>query len=90
MSSWDKFPSEDNPLGLYKFTSIHFELNKSLKRTDRETYSLLDWLGDCGGLLDALYVIGSVLAAPFASFALNNKLISTMVRQKPKTIKNHS
>ena len=57
-SAWDKFPTDDNPNGLYKFTSIHIDLEKTLIKINRETYSLLDWLGDCGGLFDGLLIIG--------------------------------
>ena len=39
---------------------------------NRQTYSLLDWLGDLGGLFDALYLIGYALIAPLANFALNS------------------
>ena len=40
---------------LYKYVS--WELNMSLDRVNwnRQTYSLLDWLGDLGGLADALF-----------------------------------
>ena len=37
---------------------------------NRQTYSLLDWLGDLGGLLDILLHIGHVLVLPIASFNL--------------------
>ena len=37
---------------------------------NRETYSLLDWLGDLGGLLDILLHIGNVIVAPLAAFNL--------------------
>ena len=37
---------------------------------NRQTYSLLDWLGDLGGLLDILLHIGHVMMLPIASFTL--------------------
>ena len=40
----------------------------------RQTYSFLDWLGDCGGLIDALALIGRLVASPFAAYALHKKL----------------
>ena len=49
---------------------------------NRQTYSLLDWLGDLGGLLDALYLIGYVLISPLATFAINSKLLSTLFRYR--------
>ena len=49
---------------------------------NRQTYSILDWLGDIGGLLDALYLIGFVFISPLASYAMNSKLLSTLFRYK--------
>ena len=70
-SSWVDYPTAENPYGKYKFTSAHFRLAlQSLRQINRQTYSLLDWLGDCGGLMDALFLIAEILVAPFASFAL--------------------
>ncbi len=39
--------------------SISYEFNLNLHRVDREVYNLLDWLGDVGGLRDALFMIGT-------------------------------
>ena len=47
---------------------------------NRQTYSLLDWLGDMGGLLDALYLIGMIVMSPFAEFALKTELLSSIFR----------
>lgn len=46
---------------------ITFELNLDLKVIDRQVYSVLDWLGDIGGLVEALFFIGStaLIAATF-------------------------
>ena len=49
-----------------------------MKEIERSTYHLLDWLGDCGGLYDALSAIADFLVFPFTSFALSEKLLSTM------------
>ena len=43
---------------------------------------MLDWLGDMGGLLDALYFIGAIFIAPFSRYALNSELINTMFRYR--------
>ena len=63
-SSWNKFPTPDNPESKYKFVSLAFKHGKSLVAIDRQTYSLLDWLGDWGGLMDALFMIAEVIIAP--------------------------
>lgn len=78
-SSWNTFPSEANPFARYKFMSVSFELSKDLRQINRQTYSFLDWLGDVGGLLEALFAIGDLFIGPFASFALKAKIVSMMV-----------
>ena len=47
---------------------------------NRSAYSLLDWLGDVGGLFDALRLIASMLAGPFAALALKAELLSQVFR----------
>ena len=37
--------------------AVSIELDQNLYRIDREAYNLLDWLGDIGGLLEALTII---------------------------------
>ena len=41
---------------------------------------LLDWLGDLGGLLDALLVICGLLVASSATFELQASLMASMFR----------
>ena len=48
---------EENPLGRYKYISAQFAMNYDMVVTSRQTYSLLDWLGDVGGLTDALFYL---------------------------------
>ena len=50
---------------------------------NRQTYSLLDWLGDCGGLFDALYYFLKVIVTPVASFNLQATLLSYLIRERP-------
>jgi len=45
---------------------------------ERQTYSMLEWLGDIGGLFDALYIIGSVFVAPLTGFALKTALLANV------------
>ena len=74
-SAWDKFPVNDplNPdlaFTKYKFTSFAVSINMDLRQINRVTYGLLDWLGDCGGLIDAIFLIAEAIVFPFGSFAL--------------------
>ena len=79
-SSWNKFPTKEDPSRRYKFTSL--EINMSLDKLviNRETYSLLDWLGDLGGLFDALKLIAQVIIYPVSSFSLSATLMSKLFR----------
>ena len=44
---------------------------------------MLEWLGDLGGLYDALKVIGGLLVAPFAAFQLNSEMLHKLFRFTP-------
>ena len=44
--------------------------------TERETYNILEFLGDIGGLLDAFYYSLQFILAPLLSFQLKNDLLS--------------
>ena len=49
---------------------------------NRQTYSLLDWLGDTGGLLEILLHIGHTMMMPIASFTLKKTLMTSFFRYK--------
>ena len=88
-SAWDTYPTDENRnqdshLSKYKFTSVELVINKDLYQISRQTYGLLDWLGDCGGLFDALLLIGEIMVTPFATYALNSSLVSKLVREQPR------
>ena len=42
----------------------------------RQTYSLLDWLGDLGGLFDALWYVVSLVVKPASAFVLQTTMLS--------------
>ena len=58
ISSWNQFPTADDPMGLYKYASIHFFLDRNLRTISRETYGVLDLISAVGGLNAALLRIG--------------------------------
>ena len=39
-------------------------------------------MGDLGGLLDALYILGEILLSPLAHFALQAQLLSSLFRYR--------
>ena len=45
---------------------------------ERSTYSILEWLGDVGGLYDALIIIGHVFMGPLTAFTLQTSLMTNM------------
>ena len=49
---------------------------------NRQTYSTLDFLGDLGGLFDALKLIGEAVIAPFSEFALKVTMMISLFRPK--------
>ena len=63
---------------MFKINSYWIELDTSLTKIERQTYGFLDWLGDVGGLLDGLRIIGSVLVAPIAAFSLRIELLAAV------------
>lgn len=67
---------------MYKFGS--FEINLSQDRTSwhRSTYSLLDYLGDLGGLINALRHSCAILVAPMASFTVKRQLMQSVFYER--------
>ena len=61
---------------MYKFDGYYIELNQMSTSIERSTYSALDWLGDIGGLVDSLLLIGSIVITPIATLAVREKLLS--------------
>lgn len=55
---------------------ITFALGKNEVYHSRAIYNVLDFLGDIGGLRDALKLIASILVGLFGSEGLKNKLLS--------------
>ena len=82
MSEW---PDDTNPDGLYKFGSIQLELSLHEAKIERQTYSFLEWLGDIGGLFDALRYIGLFFVSPVARYYLKVELLTQNFRQVPKS-----
>ena len=70
----------------YKITSVFLELSMDQTVIERQTYSLLEWLGDCGGLYDALKIISGAMLAPLSSLALNTKLLTQIFRTTKKNV----
>ena len=81
-SSWIYFPTDTSPSTKYKFASIEINLSPDVRKWERSTYSLLDWLGDLGGLYDALKYICSFIISPLSVFAMNQTVLTKLFRFK--------
>ena len=44
---------------MYKYYSLHVTMNNDLHEINRKTASFLDWMGDWGGLIDALHFLSA-------------------------------
>ena len=67
-SSWINWPTEDKPSNKYKYASIEFNMSSNIMNWNRTTYSILDWLGDLGGLFGMLFSLASLAVAPMANY----------------------
>ena len=52
----------------------------------RKTDSILDWLGDWGGLYDGLNLIADFLVTNYSTFILNSKLAFLIVKFLPSKL----
>ena len=55
------FPTKEKPSSRFYYTSMEIKMSLDLVTWMRQTYSLLDWLGDLGGLYDSLYYMCAVM-----------------------------
>ena len=54
----------------YKFNSLWLELNQRKTLIERETYNLLEWFSDVGGLMDGLFNFSYFLITPITTLML--------------------
>ena len=59
---------QKNPDGNYKFGGIGFLVDREVIVLNRQAYDLLDYLGDIGGLIDALRYIVALVFSPLWNF----------------------
>ena len=77
MSAWTDFPKK------YKYTSMDVNLSYDQFVTNRETYDLLEFASDLGGLMGTLSFLGSVILGPILQYALNSHLARLLFLVKP-------
>lgn len=74
ISSWTQHPKK------YKFTGLELLYDNNVNLVARETYGLLEFLGDLGGLNEALRVSFGLILAPLTSFVLSAELMMSLFR----------
>ena len=81
-TSWLDFPTKENPHNRFKYASFDIEISQSVQYWNRETYHFLDYLGDLGGLLDALKVMALGFIMPFSAFAMRVHLLVSFFQRR--------
>lgn len=76
------WPTKADPK-IYKFNSFWFELRKYGTTIERETYSLLDWMGDIGGLYGGIVLIAQSMVSPIAAIAVKTEVFSQAFKISP-------
>ena len=62
--------------------SVTFEFNLDKTYIDRQAYSILDWLGDIGGITEAFFFIGAAFLGVVEYGKLDQMLIQDLYRAK--------
>ena len=65
-------------------TSVTFEFDLNYYKVDRDTYNTLDWLGDLGGLYEALIIILGFASWIVHFQSLDNYMVSKLYRSSLK------
>ena len=73
---------DENPRGDYTFGRVLIDQENSIYKINRQTYNLLEWLGDIGGLLDAILFIAQLALWPIYNFNVSNYLMKRLFRNK--------
>ena len=73
----------ENPFGTYAFASAYFVPGSIVETTTRQTYSILDWLGDIGGLHDILVLIVQLFLNSYQGFFQASLLLTNLFRFLP-------
>jgi hypothetical protein len=80
-SAWNDDLDID-PRGDYTFGRVIIDQENSIYKINRQTYNLLEWLGDIGGLLDAMLFIAQLALWPFYNFNVSSYLTERLFRKK--------
>ena len=54
----------------------------------RKTDSITDWIGDCGGFMEALKTVGNLIVFSYQAYAFKQTLAENLVRFVPSQSEN--
>ena len=74
-SDYTRVIGEQTPTAQREYINIYFRSHGSSTLFKKVGDDLLTYLGDLGGLFDALHVMGTILTAGLASKLLNSAMI---------------
>ena len=77
-----------NAKGTYAFADTYFVPNEKVLIESRQTYSLLEWLGDIGGLNDILFLIAEQFITSYQGFFQANLILTSLFRSRNKSAMN--
>ena len=58
---------------------MDISISPDVPKIRRKTDSLLDWLGDWGGLLDSLHFLADILVSPLTAYMMKSNLAMLLV-----------
>ena len=68
-----------------QYASLNFHFDREMQVWNRQTYSVLDFLGDLGGLYDALRLICSILVVPISAISLKVSIMTSLFTKLVKS-----
>ena len=66
------------------FFEFWIGIKSDMIKITRKTDSIIDWMGNCGGFMEALKIIGKILVFSYNAYALKSTLALNLVRFVPK------
>ena len=70
------------------FFEIWIGAKSDMIKITRKTDSVIDWMGNCGGFMEALKIICNLLVYSYNSYALKTTLAINLVRFVPSKSRN--
>ena len=65
------------------YFAINIGIKSDMIKITRKTDSIIDWMGNCGGFMEALKIICTIIVSPYNSYALKSILALNLVRFVP-------